>query len=74
MDGGKVTVMAIPRRAVDEVRRRREMVDDATASVRAEGFRTTAEADALAERFVDGEFDAHQLVRETVKSALNHLA
>jgi hypothetical protein len=65
MGGGKVTVMAIPGRAVDEHRRRREIVDDATASVRAEGFQTTGEADALAERFADGEFDAHQLVRET---------
>jgi hypothetical protein len=59
--------MATPRRVVDERRRRREMVDDATASVRAEGLRTTLEADALAERFVDGEFDAHQLVRETLR-------
>jgi hypothetical protein len=67
MEGGKMAVMAIPRRAVDEHRRRREIVDDATASVRAEGFRTTGEADALAERFVDGEFDAHQLVQETIR-------
>ncbi len=67
MDAGKVTLMALPRRAVDEHRRRRETVEDATASVRAEGFRTTGEADALAERFVEGEFDAHQLVQETLR-------
>jgi hypothetical protein len=62
-----MALMATPDRIVDERHRRREMVDSATASVRAEGLKTSRDADALAERFVDGEFDAHDLVRETLR-------
>ena len=62
-----MALMATPEKIVDERHRRREMVDSATASVRAEGLQTSPEADTLAERFVDGEFDAHQLVRETLR-------
>jgi hypothetical protein len=62
-----MALMATPERNVDERRRRRELVDDATASVRAEGLQTSREADALAERFVDGDVDAHDLVQETLR-------
>jgi Antitoxin VbhA len=46
-----------PRISADERQRRQEVVDFARASMALEGFERSAQAEALARRFVEGEID-----------------